>query len=353
MRGVVFKGDRKLEILNFDDPEPGPTDAIIEMKASSFCGSDLKFYRDGVGPAVRTLGLPTGGMKDGDPIIAGHEPCGVVAALGKDVDPRSFKVGDRVVVFHYDGCNYCDHCRKGWTQMCDHGAKLYGITAHGGHANYLKVPAKTLIHLPEEVSFAAGAAIACGTGTAYHALVRIDLSARDTLAVFGLGPVGQSAVQFASAMGARVIAIDVSKERAEKAREFGATDVVDASAGDPVQVIRDMTGGKGVTCAMDCSGVAPARQAAVRSTDAWGRIAFVGAGGDVSLDVTKDVIGKQRTIIGSWTFSDVGLANCVRFVADRGVDVDKQFTDRWTLDQADQAYREFDKQSRGKGVILF
>ncbi|MEU6563309.1 zinc-dependent alcohol dehydrogenase family protein [Nocardia nova] len=349
MRGVVFNGDRNLEIVSFDDPEPGPADAVVQIKASGMCGSDLRFYRAAPGEALAAFGL----RGDDAGIIAGHEPCGVVVALGSEVDSRAVRVGDRVMVHHYDGCGFCDRCRGGWTQMCERGAKIFGATAHGGHADYIKVPARTLVPLPDGLSFAAGAAIACGTGTAFGGLVRLDLNARDTIAVFGQGPVGQSAVQLAAAMGAEVIAVDVAPERVARATEFGAAHAVDSSATDAVAAIRELTGGKGVSCALDCSGAAPARSAAVQATAPWGRVGFVGEGGQVTLNVSPEIIRKQLTIIGSYTFSVVGQGDCARFIAEHGVDVDKIFTDHWTLDDADRAYREFDKQTGGKAVIEF
>ena len=97
----------------------------------------------------------------------------------------------RVMVHHYQGCTQCNHCRSGWQQLCQEvPVKVYGSNAHGGHARYLKVPANTLVPLPDELSFSAGAAISCGSGTAYSALRRMRLSGNDTIAIFGQGPVG-------------------------------------------------------------------------------------------------------------------------------------------------------------------
>ena len=357
MRGVVFRGSRELDILNFPDPVPGPGEAVVEMKASGMCGSDLHFYRaENPASFLKTLGFKSfedRGMDPNTKVIAGHEPCGVVAAVGPGVNPDLFKVGDRVIVFHYEGCGGCDHCRSGWTQMCDHGAVVHGIIGHGGHADYQKVPVSCLVPLPDEVSFVGGAAIACGTGTAYGALVRLDISARDTLAVFGLGPVGVSAVQLAAAMGVEVIGVDINPVRAANAKTHGAAHVIDASKQDPIEEIRKLNRGKGATCAMDCAGGEVAKQQAVRCTAPWGRIALVAVGGNLNVDGMKDLIGKQRTVIGSYTFSEVGMKNCARFIADHGVDVDAIFSDRWRLDQAEEAYRAFDIQSGGKGVFVF
>ena len=346
MRGVVFLGDRRLELMTFDDPTPGPGEVVLEMKASGMCGSDLKFYRASAEGGTAALGL---GELSG-PVIAGHEPCGVVAALGPGDDGR-FKIGDRVMVHHYRGCGHCLHCDTGWSQLCRGGPVVYGATGHGGHAQYMLAPVSTLVPLPEALSFATGAAISCGTGTAFGALGRLELSGRDTIAIFGQGPVGLSASQLAAAMGARVIALDIGAERRALAEKMGAESVVDPSADDPVEALLELTDGEGVDMTLDCSGVAAARKAAVRATRVWGKVCFVGEGGEVTLDVSPDVLRKQLTIIGSWTFSRFGQAACARFVAERDIAVDALFTHHYRLEEAADAYRTFDTQTTGKGVF--
>ena len=347
MRGAVFLGNRKIEIRNFPDPTPGPGEVVIEMKASGMCGSDLKFYRSPPGAAQAALGL--GGAAG--PFIAGHEPCGVVAARGAGVPEREAPIGQRVMDHHYSGCGVCKHCRVGWSQLCRAGIVVYGVTANGGHAEYLKVPARTLVPLPEELSFVEGAAVSCGTGTAYGALRRMQLAGGSTLAVFGQGPVGLSATLLGAKMGARVIAVETNPERLALAKQFGAEVAVHAD--DSEKALKDLTRGEGVDLALDCTGIAAARLAAVRSAKTWGTVCFVGEGGDVTLDVSRDLLRKQLTLIGSWTFSAMGQAECARFVADNGIELEKIFSHRWKLEQADEAYRTFDSQSTGKGVILF
>ena len=348
MRGVVFLGDRKVELRSFPDPTPGPGEVVIQMKASGMCGSDLKFYRPPPGEAQKALGL--GNLKN--PFIGGHEPCGVVVARGPGVSEREAPDGQRVMDHHYAGCGTCTHCRVGWSQLCRAGITVYGVTAHGGHADYLKVPVRTLVELPEELSFAEGAAVACGTGTAYGALRRMQLRGGDTLAVFGQGPVGVSATLLGKAMGARVIAIETNAERRKLAQDFGAEAVIDPAKDNPVQALKDLTRGAGADLALECSSAPAARQAAVRCVKTWGTACFVGEGGDVTLDVSPDLLRRQVTLIGSWTFSAMGMLECARFIADKGIKLEKIFSDRWKLEQADEAYRKFDTQSTGKGVFL-
>jgi threonine dehydrogenase-like Zn-dependent dehydrogenase len=347
MLGAVFLGNRRIEIRKFPDPTPGPGEVVIEMKASGMCGSDLKFYRPPPGEAQKALGL--GG--NAEPFIAGHEPCGVVAARGPGVSEREAPIGQRVMDHHYAGCGVCKHCRVGWSQLCREGIVVYGVTANGGHAEYLKVPARTLVPLPEELSFVAGAAVSCGTGTAYGALRRMHLAGGATLAVFGQGPVGLSATLLGAKMGARVIAVETNAERRALAMKFGADKAIDAAESE--KTLKELTRGEGVDLALDTTGVSAARLAAVRSAKTWGTVCFVGEGGDVTLDVSRDLLRKQLTLIGSWTFSAMGQLECARFAVDNGVDLDALFSHRWKLEQADQAYRVFDTQSTGKGVIVF
>jgi threonine dehydrogenase-like Zn-dependent dehydrogenase len=216
----------------------------------------------------------------------------------------------------------------------------------------MKVPVSTLVPLPDSLSFVTGAAISCGTGTAWGALKRINLRGGETIAIFGQGPVGLSAMQFAVALGARVIAIDISPERRKLAQEFGAHAVIDAAAGDMVAAIRDLTHGEGAHVTLDASSAPAARAAAVRAVRSWGTACFVGERGQVTLDVSPDLLRRQVTLVGSWTFSKQGQAECAEFVADRKVDVERLFTHRWTLDQAEEAYTLFDTQTTGKAVIL-
>jgi threonine dehydrogenase-like Zn-dependent dehydrogenase len=345
MRGVVFLGDRKLELQDFPDPTPGQGEVIIAIKASGMCGSDLNHYR-----AAHNAAAP--GRAAG-PIIAGHEPCGVVAAVGAGVPADFAPIGARVMNHHYKGCGRCKHCRVGWSQLCRNGTTVYGITGHGGHAPFMKVPASTLVLLPDELSFEEGAAISCGTGTAYGALKRIDVSGRDTLAIFGQGPVGLSATMLGRAMGARVIAVDISAERLELARDFGADAIVNSTETDPVAAVHDLTHGEGAETTMDCTGVSEARVAAVRSAGTWGRVALVGEGGTATFDVSRHLLRRQLTIHASWTFSAMGQAECARFIVDRKLPLQKLLTHRFALDEAAAAYTLFDTQTTGKGVFVF
>jgi threonine dehydrogenase-like Zn-dependent dehydrogenase len=333
MRGLVFAGNRQVELQDFPDPVPGPGEVVVAMRASGICGSDLNLYRRPSGTAI----------------VCGHEPCGVVQERGAGVNAP---LGQRVMIHHYRGCGACWLCQMGYTQMCDR-AEVMGTHIHGGNAPYLLAPASTLVPLPDELSFEEGAAIACGTGTAYAALKRLDVSGRDTLAIFGQGPVGLAATQLAVAMGARVIAVELSAERRSMALELGAHVAFDPTAGSIVDQIQDATHGEGADATLDCSGHPDARVNCARAARPWGKACFVGAHGTATFDMTPDVIHRQLTMYGSWTFNPLLMAECARFAIDRRVPLGNVFTDRFTLDQADEAFKRVEARAMGKGVFVF
>lgn len=339
MRGIVFPGDCTVALINFPDPTPGPGEVVIEVKASGMCGSDLHIYR-----APRSASNPA--------IIRGHEPCGIVVAAGKGVEGPLSTVGTRVMVHHYIGCKSCGHCKSGWPQMCcDVPMVVYSADAHGGHAPYMKVAVETLVPLDDRLSFAAGAAISCGTGTAWGAFERMGLSGRDTLAVFGQGPVGLSATMLAKAQGARVIAVDIDEDRLVRAKAFGADHIVNSKTDNAPDAIKTLTQGKGATMVLETAGATQAGFDALRSASAWGTVGLVGLGGELRFSL-GEMLRRQLRIIPSWTMSIQGQRACADFVIERGIDVDALFTEHWSLEQAEAAYKQFNTQSGGKGVFL-
>ena len=339
MFGLVFKGDRRVALERFPDPTPGPHQVVVEIKASGMCGSDLHSYRKATA--------------NSDEIIAGHEPSGIVAALGPGVAGGVARVGARVMVHHYHGCTTCEHCRSGWAQLCTNGeTEIYGINRHGAHAPYMLVPADTLVPLDDRLSFAAGAAISCGTGTAWGALKRMKLAGRDTIAIFGQGPVGLSATQLAAAQGAKVIALDVEPARLARSKAFGAAATINPRDGHVKDQIWELTRGKGADKSLETSGSSAAAKDALDAVKTWGVATLVGLGAEVAFDV-RAFLGKQITILTSWSMSILDQKDCAEFIIERGTDIDSLFTDTYRLEQAETAYGNFDKQTSGKGVFLF
>jgi threonine dehydrogenase-like Zn-dependent dehydrogenase len=170
--------------------------------------------------------------------------------------------------------------------------------------------------------------------------------------VFGQGPVGLSATMLATARGARVIALDVDDTRLSVARSFGAHATVNPRSVDAAQALRELTNGRGVEKVVETSGSSQAAAAGLSAVAVWGKVCMVGIGSTLNLELLA-LIDRQVTVMTSYTMSTVGQKDCADFVVERGLDVDRLFTHRWRLDQAEEAYRLFDTQTTGKGVFLF
>ena len=340
MRGIKFKGDRRAKVVNYPDEDPPPGYVLLKMRSSGMCGSDLHRYRAPLPDDEKTRA----------PIRPGHEPCGEIAALGDGV-PR-LRVGDRILQHHYEGCRNCGFCNAGWQQLCQTQARMtHGYNRHGGHGDYMLAHASTCLPLPDELSFEVGAFLACGASTAFHGLKKLNLSGLDTIAIFGAGPVGLAGVMFAAAMGARVIAVDLSPERLAMATDAGAWATVDNRYGDAVQQIHELTHGEGADATLEAVGIHPTRLAAVQSTRIFGRCCFVGEGGNFHVLPSPDIIHRHLTLVGSWTFSTFGLIEAARFTARRDVPLESLITDRCDIESAPAAYERFDGGAPGKFVI--
>ncbi len=342
MRGVVLPGDRRLEFRDYPVPEPGYGQVLVRINASALCGSDLRaIYRpieQGTGPEAYRG------------VIAGHEPAGEVAAVGPDV--MRFAPGDRVVVYHIAGCGQCHDCRGGWMISCSSPERAaYGWQRDGGHAEYLLAEERTLVALPEPLSYEDGAIVACGLGTAYAAIERLGVSGRDRVLITGLGPVGLGAALLCKAMGAQVLGIEGSPERAAVARDTWLPDVLaPGEAGS--EALAAWTDGHGFDVTIDCSGNAEARVLCLSAAREWGRVAFLGEGGTVTFEPSPLLIHKQLTLIGSWVCSIGQMEDLVELLVRWHVHPDAMITHRFALDQAREAYQTFDAGKTGKVVIV-
>ncbi|WP_025778241.1 zinc-binding dehydrogenase [Brevibacterium sp. VCM10] len=337
MQGITFPGDGSVEIKDFPEPTPGPGEVVVAIRASGMCGSDLHFYH--------------GNFEFDHSVIQGHEPCGVIHSVGEGVNEAAARVGQRVMLHHYWGCGSCRRCRAGWPQMCETApGTTMAIHANGGHAPFAVVPVSTILPLPDALSFKAGAAIGCGTGTAWGAIKRLGGVEDTVTVVIGQGPVGLSATMFASALGAKVIAVDVDSTRLESSATFGADVVVNSREESLDDIVAEHTGGRMADVVMETSGHAAKDAFGVLGT--FGRVVFTGLPGKVDF-VTQEIYKKQWTIMTSWTMSQMEQSRAADFIATRNLPVDALYSHSWTIDQAAEAYEWFDKQDAGKGVFEF
>ncbi|MBA2374394.1 MAG: alcohol dehydrogenase catalytic domain-containing protein [Chloroflexi bacterium] len=343
MLGAVLPGDRTVELREFPVPTPGPGQVLIEMRASTICGSDIRaIYREhlGTGPE-RYRG-----------VICGHEPAGRIVETGPAVPPS--RQGDRVLLYHISGCGLCHDCRRGYQVSCSSPRRAaYGWQRDGGNAEFCLAEEADCVLMPDSMSYIDGACVACGFGTCYEALRRIGVSGDDTALVVGLGPMGLASLMLARARGAtKVIGVDVSPERRMLAERLGLADLVVAADEHAVERIREATGGHGCEVAIDTSGVSAGRQLAVRGTRHWARIAFVGEGGTVELDPSPDLIHDQKSIHGSWVTSLGNIEDLVERLPRWDMHPEVTVTHRFPLAQAADAYATMDGGVSGKVAIV-
>ncbi len=340
MTGIRLPGGSRIERTTVPVPSPGPGQVLVEVRASSICGSDIRaIYREHLGHGAEAY----------QDVIAGHEPCGQVVAVGPGCTER--QVGDRVVCYHIAGCGQCAECRHGYFIGCTSAARAaYGWQRDGGHAPYLLAQENTCLRLPDGLSFTDGALVSCGFGTAYEGLLRLDVSGRDQLLITGLGPVGLAAGMLAKAMGVgRVVGTDLSSERAALASRLGVVD--HALTGGDLSALDGLTGG-GFSTAIDCSGSAAGRLTALQHLRTWGRCAFVGEGSDVSFEVSPVMIHQQLTLYGSWVTSLRHMQDLLTLLSQWGIHPERTVTHRFGLADAETAYRLADEGASGK-VCLY
>ncbi len=284
MRAIrLVEAGRPVEERVVERPEPGPGEVLVRVVAAGICHSDVH-YRDGTAPAGPL------------PLTPGHEVSGTVAEAGPGTTGPD--EGERVCIHYLDTCGSCPACVSGREQFCDE-ATMLGKSREGGWAEYVRVPARNAIPLPEGTPFPHAAVMMCSTATSYHALRKARLEAGERVAVFGAGGLGLSAVQLARAAGAlEVFAVDVRDRPLEIARELGATPVR-ADGGDAAERIRDAASGSGVDVAVEVAGRRSTFRAALEAVAPRGRVALVGIfSGGVEVRPYAELIGREAELIG-------------------------------------------------------
>lgn len=345
MKGAVLPGNSTVELKDFDIPKPGYGQVLIQTKASTICGSDIRcIYREHVGKGPEAYIPGT---------IAGHEPCGLIVEEGEGL--KRFKKGDRVIVYHISGCGVCHDCRKGYYISCKSPhRKAYGWQRNGGMAPYILAEEKDLILLPDELTYKDGAQVACGFGTVYEAIEKIGVSGNDAVLVTGLGPVGLAALMLAKSMGAnKLIGVEMNETRIETAKRLGLADEVIVPGPDALQQILNATGGHGVERAIDASASDAGRQLAIRATRDWGRIAFVGEGGSCTFAPSPDIIHGQKTIYGSWVTSLWKMEKLTERLVRWGIHPEDLITHEFPLEKAGEAYALMASGNCGKVAVTF
>ncbi len=287
MMKAVILGERKAALVEVPDPHPKGDWALVKVHATAMCTEYKAFL--------------AGRRRDS----IGHEGAGEVVAVAQ---PGPVKVGDRVVVMPQYPDGTCPLCLAGDYIFCEKNhdfAEFMGTSEGSGtFAQYVVKPSWLLPAIPDDVSYERATMAIDGIGATFGAFQAIGVSAFDTVLITGLGPVGLGGVVNARYRGARVIGVERLPWRAERARQMGAEVVLDPRDDDILTRIRALTGGRGVDCAVDCSGSVAAERLCIEATRCRGRVAFVGeCNDDLAIRVSPDMIRKGLTIVGSWLYN--------------------------------------------------
>ena len=320
MRAVqLTEVGKPLQEAEIDVPEIGASDVLVRVAACGICHSD-EHYRAGISRIDRL------------PVTLGHEIAGWIEKVGGDI--KHVTRGDRVCVHYLAHCGSCEFCVRGLEQFCRTG-EMIGKHRDGGYAEFIKVPGRNAFLLPDEIPFEIGAIMMCSSATAFHALNKARLKPGESVAIFGFGGLGFSALQLARAFECdQIFVVEINPAKLASIETLGAV-AIDANKGNPIEQIMDATKGKGADVSLELIGSAKTMQQAVRCLGALGRAALVGLTAEsISLSPYKELINKEVEIIGVSdhlaaelpTLIEFARSGKLRFPSDafRFVDLDAQ-----------------------------
>jgi len=331
MAARLHEVKRPLKIEEIDIPSPGPGEALVEMKACGICATDVHTALDGTVPTAYT------------PITLGHEPSGVIKELGDGV--RGWKQGDRVAIYPQITCGTCPQCREGRDGICIN-TRVLGMHRDGAFADYIMIPVKNLVKIPDNVSFMEAAILTDAGATPFHAVTkRGRVKPGETVAIFGCGGLGMNAVQFCRLAGAaRIIAVDTSDYALERALKVGADITVNAGVEKPYKEVMSANGGYGVDVAFEFVGVNAVIDQAVRSLRRGGRAVTVGIGPEPIKTIPPFFfVYNDLSLIGSFG-SDIGdLEKLMGLAASGKLDLTESVSSVIALNDINQGISDLEK----------
>jgi len=285
MRAVRYHGPKQpLTLEEIPRPEPGPGEVLVRVGAAGVCHTELHFLS-----GLLNLGIA--------PLTLGHEIVGRVERAGAGV--RGVAEGDRVIVYYYVGCGKCRHCLVGDEHLCDALQAEYGFISDGGFAEYVKVPARNAVPLPDHLGDEAAAPIGCGVTTAVHAAGRARLAMGDVALVYGVGAVAYGLIQLARLAGAEVIAVSRSAAKLEKAQALGAAHVLNAKEGRLAERVKEITHGHGADVVFELVATRETMTACTQAVAKRGRLVFIGYSEDSYTVHPIQLVVTEMSVMGS------------------------------------------------------
>lgn len=337
MRAAVLTGyDRPLELVEVPDPVPGPGEAVVDIRACGVCGSDLF--------------LQKGGFASVMPIVPGHEAAGTVSAVGDDV--QSVHVGQPVALYYIDHCGGCRMCIHGRMNMCLDLRRM-GVEFDGAFAERAVLPAECVVPVHPDDDPAAVAVLTDAVATPYHALVRIaQARAGETVVVFGIGGLGSNAVQVASHLGCRVIAVSRSDANLELATRMGAAAVVRGGAG-AVERVADLAGPGGPDVIIQTVGSADVYRQAVAAAGIGCRVVAVGSTLEPFPVNAMDLVWREATLAGSRGYTPQDIRDVVELHRQGVLTTDHLVQHPRPLDEVNEALDDLRQGRVLRSVITF
>jgi len=344
MKAVVKYGKGKglVEIREIPEPKIKKDDEVlIEVKAVSICGSDLHIYHDS--------------HPYWPPVVLGHEFSGVIVEVGKEV--KGWKAGDRIVSETRTGsCGICYTCQSGFPQLCEQ-KRPYGIGINGAYTKYVAGPARLLHHLPNNVSFEAGAVIEPTAICVTSILERNELQAGESVVITGPGPIGLISLAVAKAAGVRIAGVTGRSLdegiRFEKARELGADFTINVDKEDPVKKVLEMTNGLGVDILIETSGGGKAIYQAFEMVRRSGRICAIGISGKEEVPIPYDH-GIFKALRYDFCFSSSWTAweKTIGLISKGVLPIEKIITHKLPLEKWEEAFHLLENLQAAKVILI-
>jgi L-iditol 2-dehydrogenase len=325
LKAVVKAGPEPgVEVREMDDPEAGPGEVLVRVRAAAICGSDLGIYD--FTPAYSGMKLP---------VVMGHEFSGVIEAVGKGVE--GYAAGDRVLSRSVVSCGDCRFCIAGMDNLCE-SSSLFGIHQDGGFAEYISVPQRLLYPIPEGMSFEEAALVEPLSNAVHFVNDLTPVEHGDLAVVLGIGPIGLFSAQLLRLAGAEVLmtGISVDTERFEIAGRLGL-EAVNVDEIDPVGLVMERTSGRGADVAFVAVGVPSAVHQAVRLVRKKGHITVVGIfPGDVAVPMTT-VVRREITLAGAYDARAENFEESIELIESGRIKAAELVTHRFPLEEAERA----------------
>ncbi len=329
LKAALFKGaGQPLEIAEVEKPEPGYGEALVKVSACGVCATDLHYLH-----GVPTFKKP--------PLILGHEISGIVKELGDGAE--GVKVGDKVLIPPVLSCGSCQKCREGRDNICER-MQMVGNNIDGGFAEYIKVPARMLFKLPEELPLVESCIISDAVSTPFHAVKnRGAVRGGEWVAILGFGGVGINAVQIAASLGASVIAIDIDDRKLQLAKQLGAVETINPREVDVAKAVQQITGKAGVDVAFEIIGKPTTLEQAFNLVKPGGRLVVVGYSAENwNLRVSR-VMFREITVLGSLGCRLAEYPTLINMVKNGKIKLEPIISSKLKLEQINEAMKNLEE----------